>query len=143
MIFGSLAVMAGLVALLWISSNSVGSKEQADELVLFCATGLLKPVREVCADYEKEYGVKVRIEPDSSGALLTKLRVASDRVDLYLSGEESFIRDAVKQGLVAETLPVARATRGAGRSAGQPAEDCSAEGLVAGRGSGWWCRTPS
>lgn len=108
MIFGSLAVMAGLIALLWMSSNSTGSKDKPDELVLFCATGLLKPVREVCADYEKEYDVKVRIEPDSSGALLTKLRVAIDRVDLYLSGEESFIRDAQKQGLVAETLPVAR-----------------------------------
>jgi hypothetical protein len=30
---------------------------------LFCAAGLLKPVEEVCAGYEEEYGGKVRIEP--------------------------------------------------------------------------------
>ena len=75
---------------------------------MYCATGLLKPVQETCAEYQKEYGVSVRIEPDSSGALLSRLRVAPDRVDLYLSGEESFIADARRLKLVAEVLPVAR-----------------------------------
>ncbi len=75
---------------------------------MYCATGLLKPVQETCAEYQKEYGVSVRIEPDSSGALLSRLRVAPDRVDLYLSGEESFMADARRLKLVAEVLPVAR-----------------------------------
>ena len=99
-----------LVALLWTMSHAPArtDKESADELVLFCATALLKPAREVAADYEKEYGVKIRIEPDSSGALLTKLRVAPDRVDLYLPAEESFMRSARQQKLVAEVIPVAR-----------------------------------
>jgi molybdate transport system substrate-binding protein len=102
--------MAGLIVLLWLSSRppARNGTATADELVLYCATGLLRPVRDVCAEYEKEYGVRVRIDPDSSGALLSKLRVANDRVDLYLSGEESFIRDARQRKLVAEVLPVAR-----------------------------------
>jgi molybdate transport system substrate-binding protein len=52
--------------------------------------------------------VKVRIETDNSGALLTKLRVVPDRVDVFVSGEESFIRQAQQQKLIAETIPVAR-----------------------------------
>jgi molybdate transport system substrate-binding protein len=109
-VFGSLAAMAGLMGLLWLSSRPTNIKETAtdDGLVLYCATGLLRPVREVCAQYEKEHGIKVRIDPDSSGALLSKLRVAADRADLYLSGEESFISDARQRKLVAEVLPVAR-----------------------------------
>ncbi len=109
-VLGSLGAMGALIGLLWLSSRPATNVETAagEGLVLYCATGLLRPVRTVWADYEKEYGVKVRVDPDSSGALLSKLRVASDRVDLYLSGEESFIADARKRKLVAEVLPVAR-----------------------------------
>jgi ABC-type molybdate transport system substrate-binding protein len=107
---GSFVAMAGLVLLLWVSSRPPARSGEAtpEELVLYCATGLLRPVRDACAEYEKEYGVRVRIDPDSSGALLSKLRVATDRVDLYLSGEESFVADARQRKLVAEVLPVAR-----------------------------------
>ena len=63
--------------------------------------------RRLCAEYQKEYGVNVRIEPDSSGTLLSRVRVAPDRVDLYLSGEESFMDEARRKGLVAEVLPFA------------------------------------
>ena len=109
LIVGSLAAMAGLAALLYKSSNPpAASKAKPDELVLFCATGLLTATREVAADYEKEYGVTIRIDPDASGALLSKLRLAPDRGDLFLSGEESFLRNAQHMKLVAEILPVAR-----------------------------------
>ena len=75
---------------------------------MYCATGCLKPIQEACAGYQKEYGVHVRIEPDSSGSLLSRVRVTPDRVDLYLSGEEWFMTEARRQGLVAEVLPFAR-----------------------------------
>ena len=94
--------------LLWFSTKPAGKARRPGELVLYCATGFIKPVEEICADYEKEYGVKVHIDPDSSGALLSKLRVAPERADLFLSGEESFMREARQQKLVAEVLPVAR-----------------------------------
>ena len=59
------------------------------DLTLFCAAGLLKPVQEISADYEKQYGVNIKIEPDASATLLSKLRVAPDRADLFLAGEEA------------------------------------------------------
>jgi ABC-type molybdate transport system substrate-binding protein len=104
---GSLAAMIGLGLLLWLTTRP-GPRQQSDELVLYCTNALLRTARDVAAEYEKEYGVKIDIDTASSGALLSKLRLAGDRVDLYLAAEESFIRDARRQGLVAETLPVAR-----------------------------------
>lgn len=102
---GSLAAIVILVLLLW----QPGSKgPRGGELVLYCAAGLLKPVEEICADYEEEYGVQVRIEPGGSGTLLSKLRVTPTAADLYLAGEESYVREARQQGLVAEILPVAK-----------------------------------
>ena len=99
--------MACLAALLWFSTRTGRQSERSSELVLYCAAGFIQPVTEVCNDYEKEYGVKVQIDPAASGTLLSKLRVAPDKADLFLSGEESFMRDARRQDLVAEVLPLA------------------------------------
>lgn len=102
---GSLAAIVALVLLLWRPEFKT-SRE--GDLVLYCAAGLLKPVEEICADYEEEFGVKVRIEPGGSGTLLSKLRVTPAAADLYLAAEESYVRDARAQGLVAEILPAAK-----------------------------------
>jgi len=97
--------MAVLVLLLWRPSPDRGQRE---ELVLYCAAGLLKPVEEISAEYQREYGGKIQIEPGGSGTLLSKLRVAPGSADLFLAAEESYVREARAQGLVAEILPVAR-----------------------------------
>jgi molybdenum ABC transporter molybdate-binding protein len=102
---GSLAVAAALALMLWQPVFHHGPK---GELVLFCAAGILKPVEETAADYEKQYGTQVKIEPGGSGTLLSKIRVAPDRVDLFLAGEESYVREARAQHLVAEIIPYAR-----------------------------------
>lgn len=101
---GSLAVMAGLVVLL---ANPFGPRRSKDDLVLYCAAGLIKPVKEICDAYQREYGVNVRIDPGPSGPLLSKIRVAPERGDLYLAGEESYLLQARSLGLVREILPVA------------------------------------
>ncbi len=102
---GSLAAMAGLVLLLWRPAPGRG---QRGELVLYCAAGLHQPVKEISAEYQKQYGGTIKIEPGGSGTLLSKLRVAPGSADLFLAAEDSYIREARAQGLVAETLPVAR-----------------------------------
>ncbi len=99
----SLMAMAALVLLL---SNPFSRRAPQGDLVLFCAAGLLQPAQEIAADYEKEYGVKVNIEPDASGTLLSKLRVTPARADLFLAGEEDYLRDARSMKLVAEIFPV-------------------------------------
>lgn len=122
-VVGSLALVASLALLLWTPSEpgdwaarDAAKKHAAKtprapkprELVLFCATGLLRPVREAAAEYEKECGVQIRIDSDNSGVLLSKLRVAPDRADLFLTGEESFVLKAREQKLVSEVFSVAR-----------------------------------
>jgi len=105
--FGSLVVLAVVVLLLWRwpGHTELPAKEG---LVVYCAAGVVKPVEEVAAAYEGEYGVPVRIEPGGSGALLSKLRIAPERADLYLAAEESYLREARQKKLIAEILPVAR-----------------------------------
>jgi len=114
---GSLAAMAVLGLALW---NPMKPKAPRGDLVLFCAAGLLRPVQEICADYEKQYAVKVRIEPDASGTLLSKIRIAPDCADLFLAAEEFYVREARSQGLVAEVFPVARQQLVIGVKPGNP-----------------------
>ncbi len=102
---GSLAAMGILVLLLW---NPTLRRGEQGDLVLYCAAGLLRPVEELCAQYEQEYGVKVTIEPGGSGTLLSKIRVIPAAADLYLAADDAYQRDARALGLVAETLPVAK-----------------------------------
>ena len=130
---GSLAAIAGLVLLLWRPERDT---QPEGELVLFCAAGVLKPVQAIAAQYEAEYGTKVRIEPGGSGTLLSKLRVTPSAADLYLAAEESYVREARSLGLVAEILPVARQHVGDRREAGQPAEDRRRRRLAAERRGG-------
>ena len=130
----SVAVVAGLIAAIWHMAGPGYSGGDAGDLVLFCANGMLKPVQEICDDYEEQYGVKVHIEPDSSGGLLSKLRVAGEQADLFLAGEESIVREARRQGLVAEESCGGAAARGRGRRARQSAEDRGVQGPAPRRG---------
>jgi molybdate transport system substrate-binding protein len=104
-VVGSLAAIAALGAVLWWP---VAPRPNPDELVLYCAAGLLKPVEAIVAQYQQECGATVRIEPGGSGTLLSKLRVTPKAADLYLAAEESYVREARSLGLVAEIIPVAR-----------------------------------
>src|SRR6267378_1417761 len=101
----SLVAIAVLIVLLWNPSFQKASGNE--ELVLYCAAGLIKPIEEIAHEYQEKYHVKILIEPDGSGKLLSKMRVARDRGDLFLSADESYIHDACKEGLVAEAIPVA------------------------------------
>src|SRR4051794_35861133 len=109
---GSVLLAAVLVALLaWQprprtgppATNPEGGSAPAsatDELVLYCAAGLAKPVEEVRQEYERKYGVRVNVTFDGSGALLGKLRSLDLPCDLFLAAEQSYIDEAVKAGLV-------------------------------------------
>lgn len=104
---GSLAVAVLLVFILWApwSRRGVHSEE---ELLLYCAAGISQPVDAVVADYQRQYGVKVRVEYDASGKLRAKIRAAGGRGELFLAGDPSYMVEARKWNLVAATIPVAR-----------------------------------
>ena len=103
----SLAVVAVLVLLLWAPWRHRGVAGD-QQLILYCAAGMLRPVQDIANDYQQEYGVKIQIEPGGSGKLLAKMRAAPNRGDLYLAADHSYIAKARRAGLVAESIPVAR-----------------------------------
>jgi molybdate transport system substrate-binding protein len=68
----------------------------------------LRPVEATIEQYQREYGVSVRLEIGGSGQLLSKVRATPNRGDLFLAADSSYIDIAQREGLVAESIPVAR-----------------------------------
>lgn len=93
MLFGLLGVLGVCLSILLADGS-----DDVDELELYCAAGLQKPVEEVAREYEEEYGVKVKLNFGGSGQLLAKLEVAGG--DLYLPADVSYIEMAKEKGLV-------------------------------------------
>ncbi len=108
---GSVAILAGLVGLLaWNPENRFARDEQvAEPLVVYCAAGVRAPVEAVAKEYEAAYGVPVRLQYGGSQTLLAGIEV-SRRGDLYIPGDDSYLRAARDKGLIDETIPLARMT---------------------------------
>ncbi len=108
-VFGSLAIVAGLTALLlrqWRSSPHAGEVE-GRPLLLFCAAGVKQPVEAAAREYEQAFGVRVQLQYGGSGTLLSNLRVTQTG-DLFLAADESYMKSARELGLLAEMIPLAR-----------------------------------
>lgn len=83
-----------------------GSGDERPELMVYCAAGIKKPVADLAAAFEAEYGVRVALQYGGSGTLLSNLQVAKQG-DLYLAADLSYTQIAQEKGLLDETLPVA------------------------------------
>jgi molybdate transport system substrate-binding protein len=107
-IIGSLAIAAGLVALLLRQSRSSlpAAAGRHKSLVLFCAAGVRAPVEAVAHEYEQTFGVQVQLQYGGSGTLLSNLRVTRTG-DLFLAADASYIESARELGLLAEVIPLA------------------------------------
>ena len=103
----SAAAIVLLIVLLWSPWDRWSSAETRP-LRLYCSAGMIKPVSELLAAYEKEYGVRVHVSYDGSGTLLSTIRGVGGRGDLYLASEDTNIQTARKEGLIAEVIPVAQ-----------------------------------
>jgi molybdenum ABC transporter molybdate-binding protein len=91
------------------ASESPASGTSQKPLILYCAAGTKPPVEAAVREYEKEYGVQVQLQYGGSGTLLSNLQVARSG-DLFLAGDESYIRIARGKGLLAEAIPLSRMT---------------------------------
>ncbi|MEX0704823.1 MAG: molybdate ABC transporter substrate-binding protein [Planctomycetales bacterium] len=82
------------------------ARDDAGELMFYCAAGMRHPVDEIVQRYEEEHGVRVRVEYGGSNDLLSRIQAAQVG-DLFLAGDDSYTRLAREKGLAAETIPVA------------------------------------
>ena len=103
-------VSIGLLVILMLllpgnDANRVAG-ERSDELFMYCAAGMRRPVEEIAAMYEREYNVRIRLQYGGSNTLLSQIKVS--RVgDLYLAADTSYLKLAADEGLVAEIVPIA------------------------------------
>ncbi len=105
-------ILAGILA-------GCGEKgPEREPLVMFCAAGMKKPIIKIAEQYEKEYGIPVRLQFGGSGTLLSSLDIAEG--DIYLAGDSSYTDIAKDKGLVVETMPVAWMKAGFAVAKGNP-----------------------
>lgn len=74
-------------------------------LTLYCAAGLREPVTEIIDNYEKETGRTIKVNYNGSGALISQMKIGGG--DLYLPANRSYIEDAARDNLTAESIEVA------------------------------------
>jgi molybdenum ABC transporter molybdate-binding protein len=104
----SAVVLAALIGLLYWNPDGGPSTTQ-EPLVVYCAAGLRAPVDAVAREYEAAYGVPVQVQYLGSQALLSNIEV-TQRGDLYVPADDSYIQIARKKNLIAETIPLAQMT---------------------------------
>ena len=107
----SLISIFALVILLFLWKQFPGNETSPDDLVVYCAAGIRLPVEETAKAFEKEFGVNITLDYDSSGALEGKLQLDRDnnktRADLYVPADVSFAQRAKDKMLTAESIPLA------------------------------------
>ena len=103
---GSLAALALLALALFRTGGPPAPGGREAGLTVHCAAGLQPPVEALAREYERRYGVPVRLQYGGSGSLLAALSV-KPAGDLYVAGDASYVERARGRGLVAEVLPLA------------------------------------
>jgi molybdate transport system substrate-binding protein len=101
------AVLAVLLVAFLVRTAQSPKGGRNPELTVYCGAGVKAPVEAAARRYEEEYGVRVILQYGPSQALLAQARV-SRKGDLYLPGDDSYLRMAQQEGLVGETFPLAR-----------------------------------
>ena len=102
-----LALVAATIAgLLWNQKPGTPTSAAKNPLVVYCAAGIKPPIEAAALAYEKEYGVPVQLQYGGSGTLLGNIRVTKTG-DLFVAGDDSFIRLGREQGVIAESIPLA------------------------------------
>jgi ABC-type molybdate transport system substrate-binding protein len=82
--------------------------DHGDELVVYCASGVMPAVKKIAAAYESEFGVTIHLHAGSSGVLEQQLRTRR-KGDLYIpAGRDPFLQRCRADGTVIEILPTAR-----------------------------------
>ena len=118
---GAAIVIASVIAIAALTALLLPQRQAAagEPLLVYCAAGIKPPVQAIARRYEQETGVKVQLQYGGSGTLLSSLRIAKTG-DLFLAGDESYIRIGRDQGLLADSIPLARMRPGIAVRRGNP-----------------------
>ena len=101
-IFGLLCIATFVLYNLLLEQNQPKSQK---ELLVYCGITMIKPMSQIASIIERREGVKISILKGGSGDLLNSIKF-NQIGDLFLPGSESYIQQAVSDGLVVRTAHV-------------------------------------
>ncbi|NRA40635.1 MAG: substrate-binding domain-containing protein [Planctomycetes bacterium] len=108
----SVVFIVVLILLIPNNDNARLARSQTEQLTVYCAAGVRLPVQEIAEKYEKEYGVHIRLDFGSSGAMEARLRNDVDqgvaRADMYIPADTMFAHRAAADGLCDESIALAQ-----------------------------------
>lgn len=85
-----LLLLLPIIIMLTLFAACDSAKEKPKELLLYCGTTMVKPMKEIVAKIEKEENCKIHILKGVSGDLLQSI-LLNKQGDLYLPGSESYV----------------------------------------------------
>ncbi|MCH8048364.1 MAG: molybdate ABC transporter substrate-binding protein [Planctomycetes bacterium] len=95
----SILAIVGLLFLLKEDPRPTGDDQETGKpLELYCAMGMNKPMKEIIADYEETYGVRIVTQFAGSGTLLGSIQAAGT-ADLYLAADVAYMKTAEERGI--------------------------------------------
>jgi molybdate transport system substrate-binding protein len=97
-----LALSAYFLNLLFLAPQQRAPKI---ELLVYCGITMIKPMSVIADVVEKREGIKISIIKGGSGNLLRSIKF-NRQGDLYLPGSESYIRQAMTEGLISKSVHV-------------------------------------
>jgi len=103
----SIAAIAGLFWFLNWGEPASTPEAGGEPLVVFCAAGVMPPIKAAADEYTRDFGVAIQLQPGDSGTLLAGIAAAPDKGDVYIAGDSGFTDTAHAKGLVAERIPLA------------------------------------
>jgi molybdate transport system substrate-binding protein len=102
-----LGAALGAAALFALALLRPGPSSAPRPVVVYCGAAMRAPVEAAARAYEAETGVRAEIQYGGSQTLLANAEV-SRTGDLFLPGDDSYLRKAEEKGLLDETMTLGR-----------------------------------
>lgn len=102
------SILALLAVLATAAAFLLPTQERAtdQELVVYCAAGLKRPVERAAMNYQEETGTPIRLQFGGTGTLLSQIQV-SKKGDVFIAADDGSLEDARTKSVIREALPIA------------------------------------
>jgi len=122
-----LLVILLLGILIYLVRESDGGSSGKTVLQVHCAAGMRKPVEEAVAVYAKKHDIDIQINYGGSGQLYAMLQTTGG--DIYIPADDSYIKQAQRQGIINDYQVLSRLTAGLLVQRGNPKNIVSLDDL--------------